>query len=80
MRKAPRGRRATGVLQPAEVVVERGHVRMVGAERPLRNRQGAPIEPLRVGKLPRILVEHRQVIETSRHLEVIRPEGRFGQG
>jgi hypothetical protein len=50
------------------------HIRVVGSERLLRNRQCPPIQALRLRKLASILVEHGQVIEAGGNFEILRPE------
>ena len=42
---------------------EQGHVRMVGAQGPFLDRQGALLEPLRLGVLPLVVIHVGQVVE-----------------
>ena len=71
----PLGGPAAGVLEPAEIVVERCDVRMLGAERRLDDRQRPPVDRLGVVVPPLIFVEHSEPVEEAGRLEVLREGG-----
>ena len=74
------GEAAAGVLQPAEVVVDRRHLGMVGPEGPLRDRQGPAVQPPGLGEAALVLVQDPQVVQDAGDVEVIGPERSLGDG
>src|SRR5437868_3790098 len=67
------------MLQPAEVMIDRRHFGVIGAERPFDDLKRSPIETLGLIKIARVFVEHGQIVADGRDFKMVRPEGRICQ-
>jgi len=65
---------SAGMLEPAEVVVERGGVDGVFVVRGEDERDCAAIDPLGFVESAELLVQHSEIVERGGRLDVVRPE------
>src|SRR5688572_19093075 len=70
---------ATSVFQSAQIVVERGHLGVVGAKDSLQDFKRTTIEPPGLSKLARVFVEDAEIVEDAGHFQRVRTKGGFRQ-
>ena len=70
---------AARVFQAAEVVINRGHLGVLRAQRFGSDGQRALIELGSFVETRGVLVKHRQIVENLRELNAVRPERLFGE-